>query len=73
MVANSKIGYSLNHRLFYPFIFDNPILHKHKRKELVVLSRQFMVNCCLQILQRDDNGSKVFARLLLSINTLFQR
>ncbi len=59
-----------------PVLLDNPILHKHKRKECIVLSQQFMVNCCLHIPQRDRNENNiingtVIACLVLSIIALF--
>ena len=38
-----------------PLLLHNPILHKHKRKEYIVLSLQFMVDCCLRIPRRDLN------------------
>ena len=59
-----------------PLLLHNPILHKHKRKEYIVLSLQFMVDCCLRIPRRDLNENavidgKVSARLVSSVIALF--
>ena len=59
-----------------PLLLDNPILDKHKRKEYLVLLRQFMVDCCLRLPQRDRNENhrvdgKVIARLVSTVTFVF--
>ncbi len=61
-----------------PLIMDNPILHKQIRKEFAILSQQFVVDCCLQNLQRDDNENdrvdgKVIAHLVSTVTFVFLR